>query len=461
MGSSPMGTHRGTIKSAFQKTGILSLQPRCGPKRCHGTEQGDVVWSTSPSEVAPEIKQLADLMQNLALGSKRVGSKAGNEEVAEGTEGSSTSQAGDDAQYRDSVVSETIPTATVSVGSSASTSRNDLDIEQSIKSTTWLHGNWDIGLPGFKCTHFVNISHPPPRIATVIQPPRKASIGFIAKTLPEQAILAALHASEEKEEALYHHVLHIQAANILNELYCCQAPEQLACKEKKKSGGKGRLMGMAYHVSFQGTNFMRSGGAWGCSEAQGKSVGGKERATSEMARDDCRVEESETKRKEENKEWCERFQEAVNVWEKLREEAAVKAGRPSESMDTPSKSGNSIIYSSPSSSSSLLSSAITGFGLGIALRSPRLLGYAVLESLWAPSWRCFFSQLLPHIDSSLEPLAPLLVLLFPLCSASSLCNHLCHLLICSFLAPTLFCLFLRSLIAPPPSHKICPLKGYM
>ena len=52
-----------------------------------------------PAGVAPEIKQLADLMQNLALGREGVGSKAGNEEVAEGMEGGSMSQTGDDAQY--------------------------------------------------------------------------------------------------------------------------------------------------------------------------------------------------------------------------------------------------------------------------------------------------------------------------------------------------------------------------
>ena len=111
-----------------------------------------------------------------------MGSEAGNEEVAEGTEGSSTSQAGDDARYRDSAVLGDHTDSTVSVGSSASTSHNDLDIEQSIRA---LLDSMATGTLAYLVSNAPtsSTSAPPPRIATIIQPLRKASIGFIAKTL--------------------------------------------------------------------------------------------------------------------------------------------------------------------------------------------------------------------------------------------------------------------------------------
>jgi hypothetical protein len=266
----------------------------------------------------------------LALGNKGVGSKAGNEEVAEGTEGGSTLQAGDDAQYRDLAVSGDHIDSTVSVGSSASMSRNDLDIEQSIRALLDSMATWTLAYLVSNAPTS-STSAPPPRIATIIQPPRKAYIGFLAKTLPEQAILAVLHASEKREEAPHCHVLHIQAANILNELCCARLQKQLACKEKK-SGGKGRLMGDGLPCLLSGDEFyekvVEHEAAQRCKE---RKLEARKKQCEEMAEAITEWKKAETKRKEENMEWHERFQEAVKVWEKMREEAAVKAVRPRDS----------------------------------------------------------------------------------------------------------------------------------
>jgi hypothetical protein len=84
-------------------------------------------------------------------------------------------------------------------------------------------------------------------------------------------------------------VLHIQAANVLNELYCARLRKQLACKEKKKSGGKGRLTGDGLLCLLSGDEFYEKVGllrsARKVSWRRGKSDG----------RDDCRVEESGNK----------------------------------------------------------------------------------------------------------------------------------------------------------------------
>ena len=100
-------------------------------------------------------------------------------------------------------------------------------------------------------------------------------------------------------------------------------------QREKKSGGKGRLMGDGLPCLLSGDEFYEKVVEHEAAQKRKeRELEARKEQHQEMAEMIAEWKKAETKRKEENKERRERFQEAVKVWEKLREEAAVKAGRP-------------------------------------------------------------------------------------------------------------------------------------
>lgn len=95
-------------------------------------------------------------------------------------------------------------------------------------------------------TSITSTTKPPP-IATqpIPQAPSYTAFDFQPTTRLEHALLVALQEGHAREAALRRQVAEVQAAHVLNVLYCQKLRVQLAHQEKKKAKGKGsgRLLG--------------------------------------------------------------------------------------------------------------------------------------------------------------------------------------------------------------------------
>lgn len=163
-----------------------------------------------------------------------------------------------------------------------------------------------------------------------ISPPRNMStdISTIApQTQKEAYLLTALQESRAHEIALKQRLLHLQAANILNEAYCSKLRGQLAHYEGKKedTGGKGRLMGDGLPCLLLGEEFYQKvldHEAWIKREKQAKNARQRMKVNRTQALAEWRRLEDE--RKAENAARREEWEAEKQAWEVQKADAKVK-----------------------------------------------------------------------------------------------------------------------------------------
>ncbi|KAF9027322.1 hypothetical protein BDZ89DRAFT_935987, partial [Hymenopellis radicata] len=83
------------------------------------------------------------------------------------------------------------------------------------------------------------------------------ALAITPSTANELRLLTALRESEAEKQYLRQRTTELQAANILNEVYCKTLRERLAFQEtkKQKGKGKGRLVGDGLPVLLTGDEF--------------------------------------------------------------------------------------------------------------------------------------------------------------------------------------------------------------
>ncbi|KAF9237892.1 hypothetical protein BU15DRAFT_48263 [Melanogaster broomeanus] len=139
------------------------------------------------------------------------------------------------------------------------------------------------------------------------------------KTANEVMLLAALHEARAANAALKQRLIALQAANILNEMYCSKLRGQLAhFEEKKKKGGKmGKVLGDGLPRLLSGDEFFQRVVEF--EEAQEKAAVEKMTRGEERKRHSEALatwKKSEEARKVENNAQRAHYHEALQTWNK-------------------------------------------------------------------------------------------------------------------------------------------------
>lgn len=301
------------IKTAFRKTGIspfnrdVITEDKMAPSK-ESSCQGHL-----PTVVAPEIAILAKLMQNMSIAtsgsSKELPGRTADDEHST------------DLGNPDSVTlgRHTIAGSTNTSALSAMSSASQLKPAPELDRALAQLAEGPLAYLVSAETPITSESPTPASASRLIHPPPKVFDPlFVPKTKMEQSLLAELRESETREEVLRHHVADLQAANVLNELYCSKLRGQLAHQDekKKKKKVKGRLMEDGLPCFLSGDEFYRK--VVEHDEAQKREEREKEarkKTRGAKAEAIAQWKKSEEARKERNKERQARYREAMDNWE--------------------------------------------------------------------------------------------------------------------------------------------------
>lgn len=293
------------IKTAFRKTGISPFDRNVVSKDNMAPSKESSCEGRLPTVVAPEITALAKLMQNMSIAMSS---------VTEGEPSTNSNTPDNRALRHDSTTRETDGSA-LSTMSSASQHNPAPEISRAVARLV----EGPLAYLVSPNTPITSESPTPPSASQLIHPPPVVfDILFVAKTNIERSLLCELRESEAREEALRRRVAELQAANVLNELYCSKLRGQLAHQDeqKKKKKSKGRLMADGLPCFLSGDEFYQKVVAH--EEAQQREEREKEarkRARGAVAEAVVHWKKTEEARKERNKERKARYREAVTKWE--------------------------------------------------------------------------------------------------------------------------------------------------
>ena len=178
---------------------------------------------------------------------------------------------------------------------------------------------------------------------TIIPPPDAANalLDIQPKTTNEALLLAALRESRVQAESFQQHIIELQAANVLNEVYCNKLRFQLAAKEEKQKGkgkGKGKLMGDGLPKMLTGDEFYEKVvefSEWKRQEAAHKQSQTELRGKWQVALKEW--EANEVMRKEENEDIKERNKNSLKVWQDSKKAATRAKWRFSQPKPTSEK----------------------------------------------------------------------------------------------------------------------------
>lgn len=303
------------VKTAFRKTGISPFNPDVVSKDKMAPSKESSQEGHLPAIVAPEIVMLAKLMQNLS--------------VAASTHDQPLTSS-DTPENRAPIESpadcnKDIPT--LSNMSSASQQNPTLELTNALEQLAAGPFSYLVSAD----TPITSESPTPPSASQLIHtPPIVFDRLFIPKTNIERSLLHELRESEAREEALRRRMTELQAATILNELYCKKLRGQLAHQDEKKrmKKTKGRLMADGLPCFLSGDEFYAK--VVEHEEAQQREEKAKEarkRVRGVLAEAILDWKKLEEERKGRNKERKEHYREAVMKWEAERS-AAREAKKP-------------------------------------------------------------------------------------------------------------------------------------
>lgn len=218
------------IKTAFHKTEISLFDRNVVSKDNMAPSKESSCDGHLPTVVAPEIAILAKLMQNMSITTSS----------ATEDEPSTDSDTPDNRALRHSSTARGTNGPALNTMSSASQHNPAPEINRAL-----------VQLAEGPLAYLVSTNTPitsesltPLSASQLIDPPPVVfDLLFVAKTNIERSLLFELCESEACEEALRRRVAELQAANVLNELYCSKLHGQLAHQdEKKRKKSKGQLM---------------------------------------------------------------------------------------------------------------------------------------------------------------------------------------------------------------------------
>jgi hypothetical protein len=280
-----------TICAAFRKTGIWPLDPNVITEAMMAPSKETSCEGHLPIEPTSPVKAIAKLLRNLAI------SKPDNEDEAD--------IPADDLEPLNELETERLPTeTTVSMRLAISTTLQRLTTTRlaylvspsPMSSTSQLQHNTANPIPEL------------PRVFPTLAP----------QTANENLLLDTLHKREQDAEDLHRRILELQAANILNEMYCSMLRGQLSHYEKKKNipKGMGKLVGDGLPRLLSGDEFYERVVEF--TDRQRRTE--KDRAERNEARDE-RVEamkvwhKADEERKRQNTTRRQRYKEEKAMWE--------------------------------------------------------------------------------------------------------------------------------------------------
>ena len=217
-----------TIHAAFRKTGIWPLDPDVVTEAMMAPSKETSCEGYLPIKPASPVKAIAKLLRELSV--SNLDNKNNGTDSPDGPSNDPKNVP--------------LPAETaLSMRSAVSTTLQQL--------TTTRLAYLISASPPLSTSHLQhNTANPVPKLP-------KPFPTLVAQTANENSLLDALRTKEQLAEALQRRVLELQAANVLNEMYCSMLRGQLAHYEKRKNSpkGMGKLVGDGLPRLLSGDEF--------------------------------------------------------------------------------------------------------------------------------------------------------------------------------------------------------------
>lgn len=229
-----------TIRAAFRKTGIWPLDPTVITDVMMALSKETSCEGHLPIEPASPVKAIAKLLRDLSI------SNPDND--GGGVDSDALDEPLSNPENRQ------LPADSETTAASTASTRMHLAISTTLQRLTTTRLAYLISPSPLSSTSQLqhNTANPIPKL-----PGPQLFQTLVPQTTNEKLLLDALRKREQDAEGLQRRVLELQAANILNEMYCGMLRGQLAYHEKKKNTpkGMGKLVGDGLPRLLSGDEF--------------------------------------------------------------------------------------------------------------------------------------------------------------------------------------------------------------